>query len=72
MIAAVPGDMPTTTPVDASMVATDVLALFHVPPLIALESVVVAPWHTCDEPVMPAGNEFTVTTVLVKQPVLSM
>jgi len=61
----VPADTPDTIPVEPT-VATDVLPLLHVPPVVVLFRVVVAPWHKLIVPVMAAtvGNELTVTTVV--------
>ncbi len=52
------------------MVATDVFVLVQeMPPEVALLSVVVAPIHTVDEPVIAAGAAFTVMIFVRKQPV---
>ncbi len=58
--------MPETTP-DELIVPTDVLLLLHVPPPVALLSVIVAVTHSTDAPVMvPAeGVEVTVTIFVV-------
>lgn len=61
--------MPDTTPVDAPAVATLPSPELHVPPPVASLSVVVAPGHTLNVPVMAAGTGLTVTVVVVKQPV---
>jgi hypothetical protein len=37
-----------------------VIALLQVPPVVASERVVLAPWHTVFTPVMAAGEPFTV------------
>ncbi len=68
VIVAKPGDMPHTWPVEFT-VATAVLLLLHVPPVVASPRSVHEPTHTLDEPVMPAGGAFTVNTVLTEQPV---
>ena len=47
-----PGATPVTIPVDEPTVATDALALDQLPPIVALESVVVAPVQTDEVPVM--------------------
>jgi hypothetical protein len=62
----VPAEIPVTTPV-ALMVATDVLLLNHVPPLVALESVVVAPIHSWVVPVIALtdGAGLIVTFIVV-------
>jgi hypothetical protein len=69
VIIAVPTVTPVTIPVDEPMVATDVLLLLHVPPPVALDNVVVAPTQTDNVPVIAAGNEFTVTTLVAAHPV---
>ena len=64
-----PTDPPVTIPVLLPMVATAVGVLLHVPlPGVSL-SVVVKPAHTVIEPVMVPGNELTVSTLVVIQPV---
>ena len=55
--------MPLTT------VATVVLPLAHVPPVVPSVKVIVEPTQNGDEPGIADGNAFTVTTVVVKQPV---
>jgi hypothetical protein len=70
-IEAVPALTPYTTPA-ASIVAILVDVLFHVPPVVALLSVVFWPVQTCAAPVITAGNAFTVTIVDVLQPVTSV
>ena len=50
------------------MVATLVLLLVHVPPVVALISVVVFPWQTVVAPEMSEGKARTVTVVLDMQP----
>ena len=59
----VPADTPVRVPVvpPETMVATPVLTLLHVPPLVPSLSIVVEPWHTLAVPVIAAGNGFTVT-----------
>ena len=61
---AVPAVMPLTTPL-VPTVATEVLLLLHVPPAVALLSVVVLPAVSVAVPVMvPAdGNGLTVITL---------
>ena len=63
-----PPAMPVTIPSVAPIVATPVLLLLHVPPLVALASVVVAPAHTLVVPVMAVARELTVTVVVAEQP----
>lgn len=58
-----PGETPVTIPADKPVeptVATPVLLLAHVPPVIALPKVMVAPGHTCVAPVIAPGEVFTV------------
>jgi hypothetical protein len=68
---AVPAEMPFTTPVE-NTVATDVLLLAHVPPVVALVSVVFNPMQIV---VLPAtdvdGVALMVTTAVLAQPVPS-
>ena len=64
----VPAVTPVTTP-PAVMVATAGVALLHVPPAVALLSVVVEPTHTLVTPVITAGSGLTVTVVVTAQPV---
>jgi len=56
---------PVTNPV-LSMVATDVLSLFQMPPVAASLKVMVAAWQTTGVPVMvpAAGSGLTVITVM--------
>ena len=56
--------MPVAMPDEASMVIFAVLLLLHVPPDVALSSVVVPERHTPD-PVILAGSALTVTTAEV-------
>jgi hypothetical protein len=60
--------MPITAPVDASIVATDVLPLVHTPPVVAFVSVVVKPSHIVAVPPMATGDAFTVRPAVVLQP----
>jgi hypothetical protein len=66
-IFAVPPDTPVISPVVTFAIATVVLLLLHVPPNIALLSVIVVPWHTVVVPVIGATG-FTVTVVVAIQP----
>ena len=62
---AVPVDTPVTMPV-LPTVATLMLPLLHVPPLVRSVSTVVAPEHTVNVPVMvPAMFGVTVTTTVL-------
>lgn len=57
----IPGEMPVTTPVTASTVATETVLLLQTPPGVALLSVVVAPTQNgIVPPVMGAGGVCTV------------
>jgi len=49
-------------------VATVVLLLVQVPPPAVLPSVVVAPAHTCNVPLITDGAKFTIMVVVVAQP----
>ncbi len=53
--------MPVSTPEVGCTVATLVVLLDQVPPVVELVSVVVAPWHTMAVPDIPAGDALTVT-----------
>ncbi len=53
-------------------VARDKLLLLHVPPEVALLSVVVRPGHTDVVPVISATAAFIVTSVIAKQPALAV
>lgn len=68
----VPAAIPVSTP-DASIVATAVLLLLHVPPLTLDDSVDVSPVQRLVEPDMvPAeGAGLTVAGVILRQPVES-
>ena len=64
--------LPVTTPVAQPvepMVATAVELLLQLPPEIALNKQVVAPWHTLSVPTIGPGVLFTVTIVVLEQPV---
>jgi hypothetical protein len=63
-----PAAIPDNTPVDAPMVATEVLLLLHVPPGAPLVNELVLPRQADDEPVIEAGVWLTVTTVLAGVP----
>lgn len=63
-----PAATPLTIPEDEPTVAIEVLLLLHVPPVVALLSVVAAVVHTASVPVIvPAvdGVAFTVATAAV-------
>jgi hypothetical protein len=63
--------MPITTPELGSTVATVVLSLVHVPPVLALSNVTVNPSHTFIVPVI-AANGSTVMFAVIAQPVGSV
>lgn len=63
-----PAAIPVTTPVLELTVATDVLPLLHVPPLVALLNVVVNPTQVLAMPVLAPGPVLTVTTVVLGHP----
>jgi len=56
----VPADTPVTTPLPEPIVATAVLLVLQVPPVVASLKVVVAPAQTDIVPVMDCANEETV------------
>jgi hypothetical protein len=60
--------MPATIPVVAPTVATEVMELAHVPPVVVLFSVVVAFAHSEPVPVMAAGKGLIVTIAVLKHP----
>ena len=66
---AVPTETPDTIPVDEPTLAMVLSLLVHIPPEVALFSVVEEPIHTIDEPVMAVGTAFTVTVAIAAQPV---
>lgn len=68
MIVLVPALPPNAIPDAEPIVATKVLPLVQVPPVVALVSVVVAPTHTVKVPVGAGGLALTVTTVEAMQP----
>ena len=70
----VPAATPVTIPVVEPMVAVPVALLLHVPPVVALVSVIELPAHTpkaVDVLIIAVGTGFTVTTpVVVHAPVV--
>lgn len=66
VIVAVPPETPVTVPPET--VATAILLLLHVPPLVLELNTVVAATHTVCVPVKAAGKPFTVTTTEREQP----
>lgn len=63
-----PVAIPVTIP-KPETVATAVLLLLHIPPAVASLRAIVAPAHTVVGPVIADGKGFTVTTVVMLQPV---
>jgi hypothetical protein len=66
----VPDIMPVTSPVPLTTVATVVVPLDHVPPVVPSVNVIVVPEQNGDEAGIVTGSAFTVTIVVVKHPVL--
>jgi hypothetical protein len=69
VIVAVPTLTPQNIPVDTPTVATAVLLLLHVPPLVASARVEQNPTQTETGPVIATGGVLTVTTAVRIQPV---
>jgi hypothetical protein len=69
MIVVVPGAIPATTPVTASIVATDSSLLLHSPPVVAELNDAVLPAHIAIGPAIAAGVAPVVTVIELKQPV---
>jgi len=67
---AVPPATPVTTPVPETTVATVVVLLDHVPPVVPSVNVIVDPAQKGDEAEIPAGAKFTVTMLVTPHPVL--
>jgi hypothetical protein len=65
VISDVPDMIPATTPVPPTTVATVVVPLVHVPPVVPSVNVIVVPEQKADEVEMVPGNVFTVATVVV-------
>jgi len=72
VIIAVPDDTPVTFPVPLTTVATVVLPLAQVPPVVPSVRVTAEPAQNGDEVEMPTGVVLTVTTVVAVQPVPSV
>lgn len=70
VIGALPADIPVTILLTDPIVAIPVAPLLHVPPRVALLSVVVLPSHTDVVPDIVDGKEFTVSDPVLWQPVL--
>ena len=70
---AVPVDAPLTTPAVGITVAIPVAPELHIPSEVASTKAVVPPAHTDSVPdAGTAGNGFTVTTVVLPQPVTGL
>lgn len=65
-MATVPAVTPAAIPDEAPMVATEGLALDHVPPVVLLLNVVLLPWQTIVVPVMGVGRPTFTPTVAVQ------
>jgi len=68
----VPAETAVTTPAPVPTVATVVVLLDHVPPVVVLTNVTVAPAHTGTDPVIATGELLTVTTAVAVHPVPSV
>jgi hypothetical protein len=69
----VPGLLPLTTFDEGVIInATGGLLLDHDPPAVALNKVVVAPWHTADVPVILVDIAFTDTIAVLVQPLTAV
>jgi hypothetical protein len=64
----VPAPIPSTSPVIELIVATELLLVLHVPPVVALVSTVVCPLHKFNAPALAASVPLTVTVRVAKQP----
>ena len=64
---------PVTAPFELPTVAIETSLLLHVPPVVVLDKVVVAPEHIADAPVIETGVAYTVTgNVAFTQPLLNV
>ena len=63
-----PAPTPVITPVPDPTVTTVPSRLLHVPPPAQLTVAVAPPAHTDEDPVIAPGAAFTVTTLVVRQP----
>lgn len=68
MINRLPAETPVTTPVEDPIVASDGLLLIHVPPPGVDDKVVEFDTQVANVPVIAVGSAFTVTAVIVEQP----
>lgn len=64
----VPPVSPLTKPLALLIVATVIVLLAHVPPVVALDSTVVLPVHRVAVPVIGDGKARTVTVFVAVQP----
>ena len=64
-MSAVPDDTPVTTPVAPTTVATLVVPLVHVPPVVPSVKVMVVPAQNAAAPDTAVGKLLTVTIVVV-------
>jgi len=71
VISVVPPDTPYTSP-EPDIVPTAGVELLHAPPGVGHKTVIVWPAHTVPGPVMADGRPFTVTVVVVIQPVAAV
>ena len=70
VIVAVPVPEPVRIPEAEPMLAGPIL--LHTPPVVASVNVVLDPLQTLAAPVIAIGNGFTVTSVVVMQPVMNV
>lgn len=63
-----PPDIPAIEPEPGTAVATAVLLLVHVPPVMASLRMMVKPWQTFATPIIAEGVGRTVTVVIVIHP----
>ena len=65
-------DVPVLSPVTiplAAIVATEGVDELHAPPVVTSTNAVVVPAHNAVDPVITAGSAFTVSAVILLQPV---
>jgi hypothetical protein len=68
MVAVPPVPIPLTDPIPGSTVATVVLLLLHVPPVVASFNGVEDPEQTLVAPVIDNGKGLTVTVAVIEHP----
>jgi len=68
----VPAATPDTIPEPVPIVALTVLLLAHVPPVVELVSVILAPSQTDEAPEIAPGRGWTVTEYIAEQPVATV